>query len=79
MGRRLDAPQIILMSDRQVDTQPKHPGDFVFSPDGKAPGNNHHKFGGNFLLGDGSVSDSPALLAFPLAIPPGVVLLNPKP
>ncbi len=50
MGRRLDTPQALLMSDRQVDTQPKRAGEFVFSPDGKPPGNNHHKYGGNFLI-----------------------------
>ena len=79
MGRRLDSAQNVLMSDRQVDTQPKHPGEFAFSPDGKPPGNNHHKYGGNFLLGDGSVQPSPAQLTFSLPATPGVALLNPKP
>ena len=51
----------------------------VFSPDGKPPGNNHHKFGGNFLFADGSVQSSPPRLTFSLAVAPGVVLLNPKP
>jgi prepilin-type N-terminal cleavage/methylation domain-containing protein len=79
MGRRLDAPKGFLMSDRQVDTQPKVVGEYVFSPNGRSPGNNHHKYGGNFLLCDGSVQDSPALLTFSLPAEPGVVLLNPKP
>ena len=79
MGRRLDPPQNPLMSDRQINAEPKHPGEFVFSTTGKAPGNNHHKYGGNFLLADGSVQNSPALLAFSLALEPGIVLLNPKP
>jgi prepilin-type N-terminal cleavage/methylation domain-containing protein len=79
MGRRLDPPPAFLMSDRQVDTQPKFAGEYVFSPNGRSPGNNHHKYGGNFLWGDGSVLDSPALLTFPLPATPGVVLLNPKP
>jgi len=79
MGRRLDVPQNPLMSDRQINTEPKHAGEFVFSPTGKPPGNNHSKYGGNFLLGDGSVRDSPAQLTFSLAAAPGVVLLNPKP
>ncbi len=79
MGRRLDAPQEILMSDRQVNTEPKRAGEYAFSPNGKAPGNNHHKYGGNFLMGDGSVQSSRAQLTFSLAVPPGVVLLNPKP
>jgi len=79
MGRRLNPPSAILLSDRQVDTGPKRAGEFVFSPNGKPPGNNHHKYGGNFLLGDGSVQASPAQIAFSLVLPPGVVLLNPKP
>jgi type II secretory pathway pseudopilin PulG len=79
MGRRLDPPQNPLLSDRQVNSRPKAAGEWVFSPNGKPPGNNHHKYGGNFLLGDGSVQPCPARLEFPLAVPPGVVLLNPKP
>jgi len=79
MGCRLDAPAAVLMSDRQVDTQPKYAGEFVFSRDGKPPGNNHHKYGGNFLMGDGSVQASGPQLTFSLAAAPGVVLLNPKP
>ena len=79
MGRRLDTPQNFLMSDRQVDTQPKVTGEYVFSPNGRSPGNNHHKYGGNLLMGDGSVQPSRAQLTFSLAVPPGVVLLNPKP
>jgi len=79
MGRRLNAPQQVLMSDRQVDTEPKRAGEYVFSTNGKSPGNNHHKYGGNFLLGDGSVQASKAQTPFSLAVPPGVVLLNPKP
>lgn len=79
MGRRLDSPQDPLMSDRQVNAEPKRAGEMVFSADGKPPGNNHHKFGGNFLMGDGSVQFSPAQLTFSLAEPAGVVLLNPKP
>jgi prepilin-type N-terminal cleavage/methylation domain-containing protein len=79
MGCRLAPPQNPVMSDRQVNSRPKAAGEWVFSPDGKPPGNNHHKYGGNFLLGDGSVQPSRARLEFPLAVPPGVVLLNPKP
>ena len=83
MGRPLkpapDAAPMVLLSDRQVNTDPKRAGEFVFSPDGRPPGNNHHKFGGNFLLIDGSVLPSGSQLNFTLGIPPGVVLLNPKP
>jgi prepilin-type N-terminal cleavage/methylation domain-containing protein len=69
----------VLLSDRQVNTEPKHAGEFVFSPDGKSPGNNHHKYGGNFLFSDGSVQASGPQLTFSLAFTQGVVLLNPKP
>ena len=51
----------------------------VFSENGRAPGNNHHKYGGNFLFADGSVQGSGPQLMFSLAAVPGVVLLNPKP
>jgi prepilin-type N-terminal cleavage/methylation domain-containing protein len=79
MGRRLDTPQNMVMSDRQINAEPKRAGDFVFSANGKSPGNNHHKYGGNFLQCDGGVLDSPAQLTFALPAAPGVVLLNPKP
>ena len=80
MGRRLDNPPATpLMSDRQVNTAWKNTNDCVFSLDGKPPGNNHHKYGGNFLFCDGSVQSSPAQLTFSIPPTPGVVLLNPKP
>jgi prepilin-type N-terminal cleavage/methylation domain-containing protein len=79
MGRRLEAPQAPLLSDRQVNTEPKRAGELAFSLDGRPPGNNHHKYGGNFLECDGSVEFSPPELSFSLALPPGVVLLNPRP
>lgn len=83
MGRRLDSSPDTqnrpLMSDRQINTEPKRAGEMVFSDDGRPPGNNHHKYGGNFLMCDGSVQFSPPQLTFSLAGVPGVVLLNPKP
>ena len=79
MGQRLGGAQQPLMSDQQVNSLPKQPGDAVFSTDGKPPGNNHHKYGGNFLFGDGHAEMTPPRLAFSLATPQGVVLLNPKP
>jgi len=51
----------------------------VFSITGSSPGNHHHKYGGNFLMGDGAVQASSPLVPFPLPLPPGVILLNPKP
>jgi prepilin-type processing-associated H-X9-DG protein len=80
MGRTLpDGPEAALASDAQVDTASKTPGQTVFSPDGRRPGNNHHKFGGNVLFCDGNVQYTPSRLAFPLPLATNVVLLNPKP
>jgi len=79
MGVRLGDQPNALLSDRQVNTEPKRAGEIVFSLNGKSPGNNHHKYGGNFLMTDGSVQASDAQLTFSLAGRPGVVLSNPKP
>ncbi len=83
MGHRLstapNATPDVLLSDRQVSTEAKAAGEFVFSRDGKSPGNNHHKYGGNFLFSDGSIQTSGPQLTFSLAIPAGIVLLNPQP
>ena len=77
--RLMSGALLVLMSDRQVDTSAKVAGEYVFSKNGKAPGNNHNKFGGNFLMDDGSVQPSKALLTFSIPLEPGMVLLNPKP
>jgi len=79
MGRRLTDSAEVLMSDRQVNAQPKTKGERVFSGTGKTPGNNHHKYGGNFLFGDGHLEMSSAVAPFPVNLTQGVVLLNPKP
>jgi prepilin-type N-terminal cleavage/methylation domain-containing protein len=79
MGRRADSSAAILFSDRLVDTLPKRMGDSIFSTNGQAPGNNHHKYGGNFLLCDGSVTASRPQLELPALATNGIVLLNPKP
>ena len=79
MDERLGGAQQPLMSDRQINTLPKRAGDQVFSINGKPPGNNHSKYGGNFLFGDGHAEMTPPRLAFSLVTPPGVVLLNPEP
>lgn len=80
MGRGTNAaPTDFLMSDRQVNTASKDAGDQVFSLDGKPPGNNHSKYGGNILFCDGSVQTIPPRTTFSLAFSNGIVLLNPKP
>ncbi len=68
-----------LVSDRQVNTNSKVTGEPVFSADGKKPGNNHNKYGGNVMFCDGSVRSTPARAAFDLTNAPNVVLLNPNP
>ncbi|HXF09310.1 MAG TPA: type II secretion system protein [Desulfuromonadaceae bacterium] len=80
MGRDTNAaPRDVVMSDRQVNTLAKAPGGQVFSLDGKSPGNNHNKSGGNFLFCDGSVESSEPVTTLSLSLSNGVVLLNPKP
>jgi prepilin-type processing-associated H-X9-DG protein len=79
MGQRLGDAQQPLMSDRQVNTLPKQAGDFAFSTTGKPPGNNHHKYGGNFLFCDGHLELTPPQIPFSLVVTQGVMLLNPKP
>jgi prepilin-type N-terminal cleavage/methylation domain-containing protein/prepilin-type processing-associated H-X9-DG protein len=79
MGRGTNEPESALMSDRQINTLSKNTGDQVFSQDGKSPGNNHHKYGGNVLFCDGSVQTTTPLATFSLAFSDGIVLLNPKP
>jgi prepilin-type N-terminal cleavage/methylation domain-containing protein/prepilin-type processing-associated H-X9-DG protein len=80
MGRDTNsAPGDFLMSDRQINTQSKNVGDQVFSLNGKSPGNNHHKYGGNVLFCDGSVQPTDPIATFSLAFSNGIVLLNPKP
>jgi len=79
MGQRSGDAQALLMSDRQVDTQPKSTGQYAFSATGEPPGNNHHQSGGNFIFGDGHVESSPARVPFSLVVSRGVVLLNPRP
>jgi prepilin-type N-terminal cleavage/methylation domain-containing protein/prepilin-type processing-associated H-X9-DG protein len=78
MGRHAADAQEILMSDRQVDTNSKTAGQNVFSINGKPPGNNHSKHGGNFLFCDGRAEHSPARAPFSITLTQGVVLLNPK-
>jgi len=78
MGQRLGSSGELLMSDQQVDALPKIKGQRVFSTDGKRPGNNHHRYGGNLLYGDGRVEMISAIAPFSLLATQGVVLLNPK-
>ena len=79
MGWRLNATTGALMSDKQVNTLPKNAGDLAFSTTGSPPGNNHHKYGGNFLFGDGHVDLTPPAARLFAGGDARGVLLNPKP
>ncbi len=68
-----------LLSDGQVNADPKFQGQALFSSNGKKPGANHNKFGGNVMFCDGNTQASGPFAAFNLTNSPGVVLLNPKP
>jgi len=74
-----DSPDAPLVSDAQVNVHPKRQGDATFSTTGKAPGNNHRRYGGNVLFLDGHVETIDTMATHDLVIPSGVVLLNPKP
>jgi len=79
MGRRASGTVESLLSDCQVDTLAKTNGQLTFSASGNKPGNNHLALGGNFLFTDGHVESVSSFATFPLPLPAGVVLLNPKP
>jgi len=68
-----------VLSDWQVNNLPKQAGQPLFSADGKTPGNNHQKDGGNLLLGSGVVQFSRPAASRELPLPPGITLLNPRP
>lgn len=69
----------VLLSDRQVNTGSKKSGELIFSKDGKGLGDNHSKYGGNLLSGNGEVSAVSPLAAQNLLVPTNIFLLNPKP
>jgi type II secretory pathway pseudopilin PulG len=77
MGRSKRDALDVLLSDSQVNERAKSTNDWVFSSTGKPPGNNHHKYGGNFLFADGRLESSSSRAVFPLNLTPSVVLLNP--
>src|SRR5579862_5262499 len=58
MGRVPGDAQTVLASDAQANSSSKNAGQPVFSTDGKPPGNNHGKEGGNFLFCDGHADSS---------------------
>jgi type II secretory pathway pseudopilin PulG len=72
-----DDPQEILVTDWQINNEPKRQGQPVFSSDGKKPGNNHYGEGGNLLLIGGDVAGSPPKASRDFLFSAPVMLLNP--
>lgn len=80
MGRTaLQGPLTPLMSDEQVNTNAKAPGQALFSADGKGLGSNHDQYGGVILFCDGSTQISGTNTSKALPLGQGVTFLNPKP
>jgi type II secretory pathway pseudopilin PulG len=80
MGRaKTDGADVPLASDRQVNAFPKIKRQLIFSGDGKPPGANHSKSGGNLLFCDGAIKSTKPRASRDLTFPTNVVLLNPKP
>lgn len=80
MGRTgSDGADLLLMADALAGTQPDRAGRRLFSPDGKGPGNNHHRFGGNLMFCGGQIQDSASVPGTVLSVPAGVTVLNPRP
>jgi prepilin-type processing-associated H-X9-DG protein len=80
MGRaKSDGANVPLASDRQINAFPKIKRQLIFSANGKPPGANHGKSGGNILFCDGAIKSTKPRAARDLTFPTNVVLLNPKP
>ena len=80
MGRSTNlGPDDALLSDWQVDGLAKITGQPLFSSEGKKPGNNHGKDGGNLLLGSGDATSCGTNAPRRIPLPSGVTLLNPLP
>jgi len=80
MGRSTkDDPGAVLVSDCQVNTLAKTPGQPLFSSEGKSPANNHGKTGGNLLQVGSAVQFSGPLADRDLPLPAKISLLNPSP
>lgn len=74
-----DGADSLLVSDRQVNAFPKIKRQLIFSENGKAPGANHAKAGGNLLYCDGEIKRSKPRATREFLFPTNIVLLNPKP
>jgi prepilin-type N-terminal cleavage/methylation domain-containing protein len=68
----------VLLTDRQVDTNPKRMGQAIFSADGKKPGANHNKYGGNFVTLSGETASTGPTAKRDFLFDTNVTLLNPR-
>lgn len=73
------SPDQWIMSDWLLDTKPHAKGEPIFSADGNGPGRNHDKYGGVILFVDGRAEVSKAAAQYPITLPPGTKILNPRP
>jgi len=72
-----DGANVALMSDAQVHDRSMVQKELLFSEDGKPPGNNHRKYGGNILFCDGRIEASGAHAVCDLMFQAPVILENP--
>jgi prepilin-type N-terminal cleavage/methylation domain-containing protein len=79
MGRTTnEGADEVMLTDGQIDSSAKRMGQQIFSPDGKKPGANHGKFGGNFVLFSGETLSTPSIADRDFPIATNVTLLNPR-
>lgn len=67
----------LILSDAQVNSEPKVRGAGVFSGTGAGPGSNHGKAGGNLVFVDGHLEAFGPATPRDLTLPPGAQILNP--
>lgn len=79
MGLRKDSGgEPLLLSDAQVNDDPKAVGARIFSDTESGPGSNHGKAGGNLIFADGHVETIGSVAPRDLSLPVGAKLMNPK-
>jgi prepilin-type N-terminal cleavage/methylation domain-containing protein len=75
---KTNGPDEALVSDRQVDTNPKRMGQAIFSADGSKPGANHKQYGGNYVTIGGETAHSGPTAKRDFLFDTNVTLLNPR-
>jgi hypothetical protein len=75
---KTNGPDEVLVTDRQLDTNPKRMGQAIFSPDGSKPAANHNKFGGNYVTIGGETASTGPTAKRDFLFDTNVTLLNPR-